>query len=198
MKQQLRDSETFTQLPTLLRKTPRLSDTQKIFISYVLGYQDKNLICFESNETLAENLGKTEASLRKQITKLNKLPFFKSEDDSKPNEFGKWKTGKLTTVDKKLLFDWLAWTEASIQQLSPAINQTPVESVLTEASTVSVISKYSYEVLRPKKLSDLTEEESDYLMNCPEMKAEMGRLFEENEAKKEERRIRQKQKDMAA
>lgn len=61
-----------------LLATTKLSSTQKLFVSYILGWQKNGKICFETNNTLALKFGMKYGGMRSVITTLNKFDFFKA------------------------------------------------------------------------------------------------------------------------
>jgi hypothetical protein len=53
-----------------------LSIREKLFISYILEWQDNNKICNESNAVLATRFGLSVSGIRKIISKLDNYDFF--------------------------------------------------------------------------------------------------------------------------
>lgn len=68
----------FVKVPYNLLKTTKLSSTQKLFISYILGWQKNGKICFETNNNLALRFGLKYSGIRSVLRELNKLDFFNS------------------------------------------------------------------------------------------------------------------------
>lgn len=57
----------------------KLNSTQKLFLSYIIGWQKNNKTCFETNNNLASKFGMKYGGIRSVISSLNKFDFFKSE-----------------------------------------------------------------------------------------------------------------------
>lgn len=68
----------FLQVDYNLLATQKLNSTQKLFVSYIIGWQRTGRICFETNKTLATKFGKKYGGIRSVLTSLNKFEFFKS------------------------------------------------------------------------------------------------------------------------
>ena len=68
----------FLQVDYDLLATTKLSSTQKLFVSYIIGWQKNGKICFETNSKLALRFGKKYGGIRSVLTSLNKHDFFKS------------------------------------------------------------------------------------------------------------------------
>lgn len=96
-----------------LLATTKLSSTQKLFISYIIGWQKNGKICTETNNNLAMKFGMKYSGMRSVITELNKLDFFKSvqkDYDEKTTT-----SGHEITVDVDKLDVFLA-SETSIKK----------------------------------------------------------------------------------
>lgn len=103
----MKAKEKYTKIPDKILSSTELTPSQKLIISYVLRWQSSGKICFESNKTLSIRFGVSISAIKKQITQLNKLPFFISEESSDFNEFGKWSNSKRMMVDPKKLDQFL-------------------------------------------------------------------------------------------
>jgi hypothetical protein len=112
----------FTQLPFSIMASTKLTSTQKIIISYVLGWQNENKVCFESNSTLASRFGMKLYDIKYQIKLLNKLPFFTSKETSRYNESGAWQNSKQMTINEQLLETFLSTPE---QIAIPTVENEP-------------------------------------------------------------------------
>lgn len=102
-----KSKEKFLQISEKLLATPTLTLFQKMIIARVLAWQKNEKVCFESNQRLAKGFGMSLSALKKQITELNKLSFFQSNETSKYNEYGKWENSKQMKVNKELLDKFL-------------------------------------------------------------------------------------------
>lgn len=70
--------QTFVQVNYNLLATKKLNSTQKLFVSYIIGWQRTGKVCFETNRTLATKFGKEYGGIRSVLSSLNKFDFFKS------------------------------------------------------------------------------------------------------------------------
>lgn len=135
--------QTFLQVDYNLLATKKLNSTQKLFVSYIIGWQRTGKICFETNRTLATKFGKEYGGIRSVLSSLNKFEFFKSvsKDYNEKNST----SGHEITVNIDKLDAFLAH-ETSIQN---------IDSTKQEASqTIPSMTDTQYE--------DSNEEVSDY------------------------------------
>ena len=68
----------FVQVNYDLLASKKLNSTQKLFISYIIGWQKNELICKETNKNLATRFGKKYSGIRAILNELNKYDFFNS------------------------------------------------------------------------------------------------------------------------
>lgn len=66
------NTQGFLKINNDLLKSQKLSSTEKIFISYILGWQANDMECFESTNSIAESIGLSVHTFKKVITKFNK------------------------------------------------------------------------------------------------------------------------------
>ncbi|WP_269237343.1 hypothetical protein [Flavobacterium flavigenum] len=71
--------QNFVKVNYNLLASPKLNSTQKLFLSYIIGWQNNNKICFETNRNLALRFGKKYGGIRSVIKDLNTFDFFKSK-----------------------------------------------------------------------------------------------------------------------
>lgn len=83
-----------------------LSMTEKIFISYILEWQDNNKICNESNAVLAKRFRLTIHGIRFIIKKLNNYDFFQSTY-SKSIINGSYFSKRTITIDMDKLIQYV-------------------------------------------------------------------------------------------
>ncbi|WP_366182976.1 hypothetical protein [Flavobacterium ovatum] len=81
MKEKIKEKQNknFVMVKNDLMASTELSSTQKLFVSYILGWQKNNLICKETNSNLASRFGMKYGGIRSVIRELNKHDFFKAE-----------------------------------------------------------------------------------------------------------------------
>lgn len=70
--------QNFVQVNYNLLATQKLNSTQKLFVSYIIGWQRTGKTCFETNRTLASKFGMKYAGIRSVLKALNRFDFFKS------------------------------------------------------------------------------------------------------------------------
>jgi len=99
---------TFTKNFPLILASTKLNAIEKLIIARVLNWQSNDLKCNLSNAMLAQELGISVSQIKRVITNLNKLPFFKSQETSRYNEFGKWTNSKEMVIDEIKLFDFVS------------------------------------------------------------------------------------------
>jgi hypothetical protein len=99
---------TFTKNYSIITACKKLSPMDKLLIARVLNWQQNKLICTQSNQSLADELGVSLKTLKNTITKLNKTPFFNSKEVSHFNEHGKWSNSKEIIIDEAALFEYVS------------------------------------------------------------------------------------------
>jgi hypothetical protein len=70
--------KTFLQVDYDLLSTTKLHSTQKLFVSYIIGWQRNKKTCIETNNTLADRFGMLNSGIRSLLSDLNKFDFFQS------------------------------------------------------------------------------------------------------------------------
>lgn len=90
--------QNFVQVNYDLLATKKLNSTQKLFISYIIGWQKNGLICRESNNRLASRFGMSYSGIRTVLNDLNKHDFFDSVQKDFNGENGT--SGHEITVDE--------------------------------------------------------------------------------------------------
>lgn len=90
--------QNFVQVNYDLLATKKLNSTQKLFISYIIGWQKNGLICRESNNRLASRFGMSYSGIRTVLNDLNKHDFFDSVQKDYNGENGT--SGHEITVDE--------------------------------------------------------------------------------------------------
>nr|WP_315142017.1 hypothetical protein [uncultured Flavobacterium sp.] len=93
--------QNFVQVNYDLLATKKLNSTQKLFISYIIGWQKNNLICKETNNNLASRFGMSYSGIRTVLNDLNKYDFFDSVQKDYNRENGT--SGHEITVDEAKL-----------------------------------------------------------------------------------------------
>lgn len=74
-----KQQDNFVKITYDLLENKKLSSTQKIFISYIIGWQNSRLVCRETNRNLALIFGMETSGIRSLLRVLNRYEFFKSE-----------------------------------------------------------------------------------------------------------------------
>ena len=101
--------QNFVQVNYDLLSTKKLNSTQKLFISYIIGWQKNELICRETNNNLASRFGKKYSGIRGVLNDLNKYDFFQAVQKDYNEENGT--SGHEITVDEAKLKLFLNNTE---------------------------------------------------------------------------------------
>jgi len=137
----------FLQVDYDLLATKKLNSTQKLFISYIIGWQRTGKICFETNRTLATKFGKEYGGIRSVLSSLNKFEFFKSvsKDYNKKNSTSRHEI--TVNIDK---LDFFLANETSIQNIN-STEQEVNQPITTTADTQNEdsneeVSDYSIEI----------------------------------------------------
>ena len=146
--------KSFVKVDYNLLATTKLSSTQKLFLSYIIGWQKNEKICFETNKTLALKFGMKYGGMRSVITTLNKFDFFKAIKKDYDERTGT--SGHEITVNIEKLETFLApetsmqksdSTEQEVNQSVIAITDTQNEDSNEEfdasKSTDSILPTYS-------------------------------------------------------
>lgn len=69
----------FLKISNELLASAEITSSEKIFFSYIIGWQTNGKVCFESNSSIAKNLGMKVSGLRSLIRRANKkYDFFQS------------------------------------------------------------------------------------------------------------------------
>jgi len=149
-----KQKKNFVKVSYNLLATTKLSSTQKLFVSYILGWQKNGKICFETNNNLALKFGMKYGGMRSVITTLNKFDFFKAIKKDYDEKTGT--SGHEITVNIDKLDTFLA-DETSIQNTNSTeqeVNQpiTSTNDTQNEDSNEEV-SYYNIET-NTRKLSE--------------------------------------------
>ncbi|MGL2999430.1 hypothetical protein [Flavobacterium sp. RSSB_23] len=119
-----------------LLATKKLSSTQKLFVSYIIGWQENGKICFETNNTLALKFGMKYGGMRSVITTLNKFDFFTAikDYDERTGTSGHEITVNIDLLESFLLPDKKTnkidcANEKSIEELNSEFYETPAFEV---------------------------------------------------------------------
>ncbi|SHG64011.1 hypothetical protein SAMN05444481_10648 [Flavobacterium frigidimaris] len=137
--------QTFLQVDYNLLATKKLNSTQKLFVSYIIGWQRTGKICFETNRTLATKFGKEYGGIRSVLSSLNKFDFFKSV--SKDYNEKSRTSGHEITVNIDKLYTFLAHetstqgfdsTKREVSQTIPSTTYIQNEDANEEVSNYNV------------------------------------------------------------
>jgi hypothetical protein len=125
--------QNFVQVNYDLLATKKLNSTQKLFISYIIGWQKNNLICKETNNNLASRFGRKYSGIRTILNELNKYDFFKSVQIDYNGESGT--SGHEITVDEDNLKLFLNEGNKNGSNISTGPEIEPLEKDKTEHDT---------------------------------------------------------------
>lgn len=150
---------TFTKNYTSITASTKLTPMDKLLIARVLNWQQNNLVCTQSNNILASELGVDVKTLKNTITKLNKTPFFKSQEKSHFNEFGAWSNSKEIVIDEEALFEFISNSNIIIEKpIQPEAATEPLKEVPQPAAVAEIIE----EIIS----TELIDEDQDEIQYC--------------------------------
>jgi len=118
----MKTTKQFIQMPMELASSTKLTSSQKLFISYILGWQQSGKVCYESNDSLASKIGLKKAGIRKILLTLNKYDFFKSTQYGVTPAKGEYTSTHTITIDEDKLDLFLS--DDVIEE-----NETPAASI---------------------------------------------------------------------
>ncbi|PWA05607.1 hypothetical protein DB895_06390 [Flavobacterium psychrotolerans] len=137
-----------------LLATPRLSSTQKLFISYIIGWQKSGLSCKMTNRTLAEHFGMKYAGIRSMLNKLNTYKFFETTQFGHTVDGSSWSSGHEMKVDEAKLVEFLnagkSEKKEAIEEVS-SIEYSEGRVKLSNTERLNLI-KEGIEALKPIEL----------------------------------------------
>jgi len=128
--------QNFVQVNYDLLATKKLNSTQKLFISYIIGWQKNELICKETNNNLASRFGKKYSGIRVVLNELNKYDFFDSVQKDYDEKNGT--SGHEITVDETKLKLFLNDAEKEKDDSSTKPLAEPIAEPIAEPETESV------------------------------------------------------------
>jgi|GEM_PF-3103356 len=154
----------FVKVSYNLLATTKLSSTQKLFVSYILGWQKNGKICFETNNNLALRFGLKYSGIRSVLRELNKLDFFssvKKDYNEKTGTSGHEITVNIDKLDAFLALEKLIQnidlTKQKTSQSIPSTNNTQNEDSNEEVSNYNIeinTGKSSENILTKHQLDD--------------------------------------------
>jgi hypothetical protein len=140
-----KQKKNFVKVSYNLLATTKLSSTQKLFVSYILGWQTNGKVCFETNNTLASKFGKKYGGIRSVLRELNKHDFFKSvkkDYDEKTGTSGHEITVNIDKLDTFLVDETSIQntnsTEKGVNQHITSNNDTQSEDSNEEVSDYNI------------------------------------------------------------
>lgn len=147
--------KTFLQVDYDLLSTTKLNSTQKLFVSYIIGWQRNKLKCRETNNTLADKFGMKNSGIRSLLSDLNKFDFFQSVryDYNESNRT----SGHELSVDESKLKSFLS-KEIKSKTLVDKVNgidknktKVKTEESVTDNSTnntmAEVVNEQNYQIV---------------------------------------------------
>ena len=134
------DNLNFVMVNNNLLSNTTLSSTQKLFISFILGWQRSELTCRMTNRNLASHFGMKYAGIRSLLNKLNKLDFFETTQFGHAVENSNWTSGHEMKVDEDKLIAFLNsdMSEKQPADVQPIIKES--EIIKTEQQPVTIES----------------------------------------------------------
>lgn len=99
--------QSFVMVNNDLLASTRLNSTQKLFISYIIGWQKSNLTCKMTNRNLAKHFGMKYAGMRSMINKLIKKGLLESTQFGHTVDNSSWTSGHEIKVNEAMLNEFL-------------------------------------------------------------------------------------------
>ncbi|KFF06313.1 hypothetical protein [Flavobacterium reichenbachii] len=171
----------FVKVSYNLLATTKLSSTQKLFVSYILGWQKNGKICFETNNNLALRFGLKYSGIRSVLRELNKLDFFSSVKKDYNEKTGTSGHEITVNIDK---LDAFLTPEKSIQNID-STKQKISQSILSTTATQNEdsneeVSNYNIEINTGKSSKNiLTKHQLDDTISVYDILGQLG--YEEPE-----------------
>jgi hypothetical protein len=122
----------FTMISDKLCRVPikKISQTEKIYIAYILRYQANGNTLFASNKSIGEQLGIDGGSVKKINNKMNKqFNFFSAIQDKKYDNGTEYSSSHTIKVDEKLLDEFLDNVSTFIKE-KPSTQNKAVETTI--------------------------------------------------------------------
>lgn len=150
--------ETFIKTSTKLAQSTTLNGNQKLFISYILTWQQNNKVCFASNTVIAYELGLTYEGIRSIINRLNKAEygFFTVIKTTEQNEFGTYISRHQLIIDEDKLTQYLITNKKVIKtpiEIKEIINTPIIKEEIKEIDDLIEVdddNDYLKELIKPK------------------------------------------------
>jgi len=156
----MKNIQPFVMVNNDLLATSRLSSTQKLFISYIIGWQKSNLTCRMTNRNLAEHFGMKYAGIRSMLNKLNTYKFFETTQFGHANDNSSWTSGHEMKVDEAKLNEFLNAGKPEKKEVIEEVSSTRYgEDEIKQQDTIERLNaiKDGIENLRPLELMLINE-----------------------------------------
>jgi hypothetical protein len=197
----------FTMISDKLCRVPikKISQTEKLYIAYILRYQANGNTLFASNKSIGEQLGIDGGSVKKLNNKMNKqFNFFSAIQDKKYENGTEYSSSHTIKVDEKLLDEFLdnvstfVKDKPSIKKEAPQapISTQPIPEVKVEEKVSEIEAnednnptQIKLQELMVTDVRELSEFKSNYNCYIPKVLLEYmylveGKLGLENKLKK--------------
>lgn len=148
----MKNIQPFVMVNNDLLATPRLSSTQKLFISYIIGWQKSGLSCKMTNRILAEHFGMKYAGIRSMLNKLNTYKFFETTQFGHTVDNSSWTSGHEIKVDEAKLVEFLIAGKSEKKEAIEEVSSIGYsEDEIKQQDTIERFNKIKdgIEVLRP-------------------------------------------------
>ncbi|MNQ11540.1 hypothetical protein D3C85_244290 [compost metagenome] len=158
------DNLNFVMVNNNLLSNTTLSSTQKLFISFILGWQRSELTCRMTNRNLASHFGMKYAGIRSLLNKLNKLDFFETTQFGHAVENSNWTSGHEMKVDEAKLIEFLK--PKKLQELP--VDHQPAPDVIIEKQADLIKAEEATnlleEILQADEVGNNIEAEADEII----------------------------------
>jgi len=136
----------FTMISDKLCRVPikKISQTEKLYIAYILRYQANDNTLFASNKSIGEQLGIDGSSVKKLNNKMNKeFTFFSAIQDKKYDNGNEYSSSHTIKIDEKLLDEFLDNVSTFVKEKSV----TKKEAIEATISTEVIPEVYKEEII---------------------------------------------------
>lgn len=148
----------FTMISDKLCRVPikKISQTEKLYIAYILRYQANGNTLFASNKSIGEQLGIDGGSVKKLNNKMNKqFNFFSATQDKKYENGIEYSSSHTIKIDEKLLDEFLDNVSMFVKEKPSKENK----ALKTNISIKPIIEDQVEEIVSEIEEKQLTRQE---------------------------------------
>jgi hypothetical protein len=162
----------FTMISDKLCRVPikKISQTEKLYIAYILRYQANGKTLFATNKTIGEQLGIDGGSIKKLNNKMNKnFNFFSAIQDKKNHNGVEYSSSHTISIDEKLLDEFLddvsTFTKTKVVKENKAQEATLPTQRIPEYQEEEKVSEKEDNSIRQEIIPILKQRANKYFKN---------------------------------